>query len=653
MKRILFVLASLGWLATTSQAVSLNVSTDQSEYLRYELVKVSLRLAKDAEGNTPVAATMEAEPENLAADKDPLPAVKRFTAHVIFGQTRVYTVGGLDHVPLHYVRRGVRQGNWYIPFDPILGEYRVAATALLEDGTTLTASAPFRITGAQPYHLPDGFSVVTDEGGRKGPYATPGFTREEPQGLENLIRWADFMGADAFWQCVGQTQVWGRFASVNFPWFAGSLKMSKKVGKLAHDHGLKYGAWITAFVALGEQLETTGYRFTTGYDRKSGTLKTMRYISLGCEKRLTDIANLLKEFEAAPEIDYLGLDYMRTDWGGYEFADEFTRDMAIPTPAAWPQWNEQERSLWMAKLIEVEKDQAARDRWEWWRAHKVALVVKHLIAEVKPTKPLWIFSLGWQTGHQHGQDVGMMRDAGIGFNAPMFYSIARSDMPLMLKDWREYMQRAKPSLVIGQCVDWNLLGRTTNPSGPEEHLWRQQQSLKAMRPLADSFGLFWHDLARAHYGAKGPYGTMEWVMAGAASFSELKQAAGRIAYHTQLKTPVRLVLGEKAVIQVEISNPRSDSITAVSVEMVPLPRLTGSAPKAIASLGAGQVQTVSLTCQAEALYPANGNRQMVAIKVTCAEDGPRNPDFKFVYLPVMTREQIEAESATPSAQRTP
>jgi hypothetical protein len=624
----------LGWAASAS---ALTVRTGKDRYVRYELVDITASLGQ--------SETAAAFPEVLHAT-------------IWRGRQKVISVGELQRVPLRRNGESEWRGYWPIPFNPALGAYRLRLNTLDPEGRTLTAVADFSLAGQPPYTLPAGFSVVTDEGGKNGPYATPGLQAGEPAGLRNLIRWADYMGADAFWQCVGQTQVWGELKPENFPWAAGSLNMAKKVGAWAHAAGMKYGAWITAFVVIGQNIEASGYRFTTGYDKKTGRLRPLHYISLGDEKRLADLAGLMKEFAAAPEIDYLGLDYMRTDFGGYEFATEFVRDMSIPAPPEWDAWSGEQRSLWMAKLIEEERNPAARDRWEWWRAHKVALVITRLLAEVKAEKPIWIFSLGWVTGHQHGQDVAMMRDAGIQFNSPMFYSIPKDSYQNMLTDWQDYLRRTPASLVIGECVDWNLLGRTLDPSGPQEHLDRQLQALAQLGPKAHSFGFFWHDLARSHFGARGPYGTLEWVLAGTSTFTQLKAAAGRISLRADLRTPAEMVLNQNAEIQVTVSNATSNTLTAVRVELLPLPRLTlAQAEQTLPELGPHASRSVALACRTDQIYAPNGGKQMIAIRAACAQDAARDAYWAFRYLTVVAAPSgttpVATQAPTPLTVRLP
>ncbi len=605
------------WMPGTVAAESLVIDTGKSAYWRYELVDITASL------NTRSAQALGTLPGTLQAS-------------IWRGKKKIVTVGNMPTVALVHNGTGHWQGKWPIPFNPRLGTYTVKLQQLLTDGNTLTAVGTFKVKGRKPYQLPAGFSVVTYEGGKYGPNRTPGLQAEDASSWRNLIVWTDYMGADAFWHCVGQTQIWGRRKAEQYPWSEYTVRLMHRAAAAAHDAGLQYGAWITAFVVIGNKPEETGYRFTLGYNREQNALRQLRYVSLGCEKRTNHIIELLEKFEADPNVDYLGLDYMRTDFGGYEFAGNFVEDMSIAVPGEWERWSDSEKSLWMARLIEIKRDPTARAKWRWWRAHKVGLVIEHIVAQVKPTKPLWVFSLGWQTGHQHGQDLLMMLDAGVGFNAPMFYSIDRPDFPHMLTSWKNYLSRADASVVVGEPVDWNLLQRTLAPAGPREHLDRQTAALQKLKSVSKSFGFFWHDLARAFFGARGPYGNREWIMAGAASFTQLKAAAGRMPLSVRLQVPQDMVLDRKTKIQAEIVNSSTNTVTAIRVELVPMPRLTNlnPEPEIIESLAAGETRTVTLYCKTNSIYEKNGGKQMVAVRVTSLESGQHNPWFDFVYLPV-------------------
>ncbi len=627
---LVLALPALMW----AQESPLVLKTGQRDYLRYQLVDFTLSL------NPGSSLTAEAMPEKLYIT-------------VWKNKRRITTVAHQDKIRLVYQDNQRWTCKWPIPFNPHLGTYTARTRAFVQ-GTTRTARTTFRITGRKPFNLKPGFSVVTYEGGKRGPYQTPGLNRREKPSWKNMVRWAQYMGADAFWQCLGQTQVWDKVKESEYPWSQSTLRLMPLVAKQAHELGLQYGGWITSFVVIGNAIEKSGYQFTLGYDRDKNALKQLHYISLGGQKRLEDLIGLMKLMNEDPNVDYIGLDYMRTDFGGYEFADEFVNDMGIPKPPLWTQWSPHEKALWMARLIEVTRDKTARAQWEWWRAHKVGMTIAYLLKEVKPVKPVWVFSLGWYTGHQHGQDLMMMLDAGISFNAPMFYSITRQDFPYMLTAWRRYLHHGKGSVVIGQCVDWNLLGRTTQPAGPMEHLLRQEEAVTALFKPAKSLGLFWHDLNRAFFGARGPYGTMEWATAGAASFSRLKAKADRYPFRVTMKAPKQIILGQKAAMQVTITNPGGNTLNALAVGLVPTARLTAleKGPVKTRALGPGQAQTVRLPFQVDQRYEKNGGQQMVAFRIEQPQQ-PNSPYVDMTYLPVTPTAAVLAPEAAAGAEATP
>lgn len=612
----------------------LKLETGKSAYWRYELVDVRVSL-----------------PSGSSINAAALP--KKMTATVWRGGQRIKTVGGVKQVNLYQQPNHTWQGKWPIPFNPRLGTYQLKIQTWA-DGVTLTAKANFKIKARQPYQLKPGFSVVTYEGGKKGPNKTPGVDSGDEPSWRNMVYWAEKMGADAFWQCIGQTQVWGKLKEDQYPWSKWTVRLMNRVGKQVHEAGLEYGAWITSFVAIGNQLEETGYEFTQGYDRKTNTLKSLSYISLGSQKRLDHMVALLKKMNDSPYVDYIGLDYMRTDFGGYEFADEFVRDMDIAIPDNWTTLTDEEKSIWVARLIEIKRDKTDRTKWNWWRAHKVGLTIVYLLDQVKPTKPVWVFSLGWKTGHQHGQDMLMMLDAGIGFNAPMFYSITRSDYPHMLTSWRYYLNRAKASVVIGQCVDHNLLGKTTDPASPLEHLDRQEQAIKRLEPAAASFGLFWHDMNRAFFGARGPYHTQEWVMAGAVSFTQVKAANNRFSFDVNMTRPDYVVIKQPNYVNVGLTNTSSNTVTALAVSLVDMPRLVNLQPEATAidSLAPGERRVLKLGFVVTEAFERNGSQQMVAIKVDQIHN-QYDPYYKMVYLPVLNALPTPTPTMTPAITVTP
>jgi hypothetical protein len=254
---------------------------------------------------------------------------------------------------------------------------------------------------------------------------------------------------------------------------------------------------------------------------------------LGDAQRQNDLVALIQRLDAMPHVDAVGLDYLRTDFGGLEFTDDFIRDMDVKLDL--PGDSPTARQIWLGRIITRHQDPAIEELWQWWRAQKVAHVMQSILERAQPCKPVWVFSLGWMQGHQHGQDPYMFYDAGVSFSAPMFYEVAERSYPFMLKDWGNYLDRAASpaSLVLGQPVDGRLLGEEPGRLGPMLQDQRQRMALQALGQRAQ-LGMFWHDLNRALTGGRSQATAREWALAGACSFAALREAQGTIPCHVSL-----------------------------------------------------------------------------------------------------------------------
>ena len=188
---------------------------------------------------------------------------------------------------------------------------------------------------------------------------------------------------------MGQSQIWDKPNAVNseeFPWDQKSVRQMREVGEELHRHNIKYGTWITSFVLLGNRQDLSPYAHTTGYDKENDTLRKLIYVSIKDKKRHDDIADLLKKMNNNPGVDYVGLDYVRTDFGGYEYASEFVSDMPVRgVPADWYSLDEDSRMLWLGRKIEKEKNRSVIEMWQWWRAHKMSQIIIYI--REKPELP--------------------------------------------------------------------------------------------------------------------------------------------------------------------------------------------------------------------------------------------------------------------------
>jgi hypothetical protein len=355
--------------------------------------------------------------------------------------------------------------------------------------------------------------------------------------------------------------------------------MARQIAGEARLQGLSYGTYILTFL-VGGDYDKTPYTFTTSYERASDSLINLRFISMGDSRRHQHLAAMIQELDQIEGVNAIGFDYVRNDTGSLEFVDEFLADMGYRLPASLRDGSLAERQLWLGRLLSLDTLIPLEAQWDWWRAQKVARVMKGIIDQAKPSKPLFIFSLGWKRGHQHGQDPRMFIDAGINFKAPMFYEVDTAQMAVLLEDWKSYLSGQGGSFVFGEPVDSMLLKNSRGMNGPEEHYLRQVETLAALNPLASHVGLFWHDINRAIAGGRGPQSMREWAIAGAASFSRLRENAGVVPIRADiLEDAAESPLG--ITFTVRITNLTGERIPLLRVDGVRVPGISLYQPTAL------------------------------------------------------------------------
>ncbi|MGH7441817.1 MAG: hypothetical protein ACREKE_03995, partial [bacterium] len=312
------------------------------------------------------------------------------------------------------------QGRWPVPWNPELGVYEarlaqpadgvcgVAHDFFSGPGFTRTlrvkenawlANCSFTLRGRTQAPLPLGFSVMTLEPGTSYAFPAPqGFGR----GPLNAFAWARFMEADAFWHCALQTAVWPGQPPQDLPWDQHDMAAMRTYAAAAKAQGVAYGAYMLTFL-VGGNFQKADYQFTLSYDARSQSLKTIRFVSMEDPRRQREIAAGLRMLSAVPGVSYVGMDYVRSNTGGLEFTDEFLNDFGLEVPADLKTAPVEARRLWLGRHLVFDRDRRLHELWDWWRAHRVAQVLKGILDEAKVKQPVWVFSLGWQEGHQHGQ----------------------------------------------------------------------------------------------------------------------------------------------------------------------------------------------------------------------------------------------------------
>jgi len=457
------------------------LSAGKKAYLHYELVDVALS-TRDSE----VTARWRQNPPVVTVTHD---------------GSEVTTVAGLRRLPLREDGAAWR-GLWPVPWNAEPGEYRLSLSSADALGDRLQASG-FRIERRKPAPIPKGLSILTLES------VTPlaEMKVKAPDGTEKdwrgLLDWAQYVGADAFWMLGGQTP--GK--NPGEVWVTTNLDMIPKVAHECHARGLKFGVYAMCYLTMSTRT-VGGYEYAR--DVQEGASLPTRAISLRDPRRPRDVSALLAKFAASPDVDYVGLDYIRNALGGYELADEFFAEMpGVSPPPDWTRLSEEQRMVWFARKKIMRRDMAFIDAWQWWRAHKVGQIVNGIKARVGARKPLWAFTLTWDKGWNHGQDPVMMNDAGVDVDALMLYEATKEQYDALVGDWHRYVHRGDVQLVVGDVIDWPLHQR--DPAGPGEFYRRETKAVDEIYADGPAAGVFFHDAARALWGRVGPWGTRGWM----------------------------------------------------------------------------------------------------------------------------------------------
>ncbi|MEA3506709.1 MAG: hypothetical protein U9R36_04375, partial [Elusimicrobiota bacterium] len=296
------------------------------------------------------------------------------------------------------------------------------------------------------------------------------------------------------------------------------------------------------------------------YDRKKDKVYQTEGISINNPRRIKDIIKLIKRLNDNENINYIGLDYIRPAGGGLELVDDFISSMNIDLPGGWDNYTKKERMSWLGRVVTRSKDRDIPiiNKWNWWRAHRVSKIIKQIRREVKLKKPLWLFVLSWELGHQHGQDPIMFQDAGADLIAVMMYQANAVQFNYFVNKWKEYVQGRKINILSGNQFDWPLHQYSVMPSGPEEYQRRLIESIECLEPTGNFKGIFIHDFSRALWGRRGPYSTKEWLMAAAEGFSRLDSEKNKLK--VSLILPPSAESGKFIEGQIRIKNRSDDEI---------------------------------------------------------------------------------------------
>lgn len=620
---VLYLLLTILFLTWENGASGIVVSTSKPAYYRYELVDISICLDTDDDGPRGI--------DTVYVSVD---------GHV----SPTSSIAGMNRIPCLYEEsKGCWIGHWPIPWNPPLGTYILTVECASSDSSVMyKAQNRFEIVGRPHQSLDPGFCVMTIESTidfLKVPFPAP---FGSPQRKESFLSWASFLGADAIWYSVGQTMEGERGVTDECPWYPLNIRLFPKVAALTREAGLKFGGWIGCYFLWGEKLKKLQYTYSWDYWKPTGKMYQPHRVSITDEKRLSDIIELVRLLNADPNVDFVGLDYIRTGFGGYEMAEDFVRKMSVKVPQEWSSYPDAEKRMWLALEIEVERNPNVAEKWQWYCAHRVSTNIQTIVERSGLEKPLWVFLLGWRHGKEHGQDPIMFHDAGASWCAVMLYESDADHCRKMNKSWSSYLDKGAVNLVVGESVDWELLQKSTNPAGPEEFYRRLAEAIDGFYNSSPVEGAFWHDLNRGLWGNRGPYRRIEWAVTGAAAFSHLRLRQGCVPLSVTLNVPEEAGPGFPIPVLMHVANSSTADVDEIVVEPIEIPGVEWMSGDTIwvGTLRSLTEASFHLRCKLVEDRNEPHPHFMVAVRAKWLGQEPQNQSIAFSYVRAKAKNEL-------------
>lgn len=626
----------------------LELTTDSQWYYRYSLVTINLRL-QDYQGR-PINTR---QPPQL------------FVSHR--GKV-VETIGGVDRLTPRYdpTTHGY-VAHWPVPWNAPLGVYTIETRYHLdkpenwawetveeqmkrqrearskakgkseppkpEGETFAVARASFELKGKPAAEIAPGMCAATWE----ETLPTDGLQLRRPDGKMGdwraMYEWCQFMGADTLWVRGAITSSATTTLTLDEPFVKSNLAAIPRLAAEAHRRQLRFGAWATAYATLpenpGSNPRKPKYLWAQDISRSTGKTSDTSFVSFLDQRRVQHLADFMATMQADPNVDQVGLDYMRTE-PGYELSERFAESMPVELPRDWDKMSSQDRWVYVAKRAEPPgcyEHPEFYDAWNWYRSHLGAEILARIVQRSNLQKPLWVFMLSWRHGTQHGQDPLMMTDAGVTMLAPMLYQTdVRQFDQFILREWPSYLRAGETNLMPGDQVDnyWH------QQLGPEELYRRMLRAHYEFVRGGRTQGGFWHDISRAALaGNLGPYSGTEWALAGGAAFSKIRESWSTYPLRVSMSAPRQINFGVPMAINVKIENHSSKAVPSI--------KISGIAPagvewedareRQVPELGPGETLTVPFTARITQVSQQRKNRFMVAFRLTWP-DGDYGSEFR-------------------------
>jgi hypothetical protein len=466
----------------------------------------------------------------------------------------------------------------------------------------------FEVAEREAKDVPPGLCVATLEAARDI-RALPFYRPDGHVGdWRALFDWAEYVGVDAVFVQGPTTDTRDAPLPHGSVFAAANLAALPDIIAECQGRGLRLGVWMPMMRVFGTVDELPPYEFGAV---SANTLSAS--VSFFDELRPQHLIEGTRWLDRLDGVDYIGFDYMRDEPQAFDCVDQFVADMDPSLPEGWTDMELPARQKWLSDTwnhyTRSTDNLIIFTMWNWWRAHRVAQIMAHVVGEAAPEKPVWGFTLSWNHGIEHGQDPLMLADAGLDMDAVMLYQIdgdtaaaAREKFDAMMRKWRDYTRpelthegtRGAPlhdivpirelavddpqmtpvnlRLIVGNQVDDSCHQKSRVKPAPEEYCRRLTEALKNCATKPPVRGMFVHDLWRlaTTEGNKGPYPGTEWGAAAAAAMSQLRATWDRVPVTLEVVAPETVTVGEPFDVELHLSHrPYSPPAYDVQLELLP------------------------------------------------------------------------------------
>ncbi len=538
------------------------VSVKITEMIDNALINAQSENAPDIIINTSLSEAYRYEPVQILAEvKNSSTTITNALMFIRLESDKMAKKNGDDRYYINVFKNAQNQyyGVYLHPFGGTLGNYSAVLYVQTREGNFAYAKE-FTMKGRTSPKATETKKILTME------YNVDLTSRQIPA-VENggstsyhaLYDWVRYSKCDIFWILAGQTTGWHSSVTKTNPWMSAPKHNAEILASSTNKGNVEFGAYVMSYFTPGDGHKKAGYDIAVGYNKNSRSLGSSRHVSLGSKQRLNDIIGLLKEFDANEGISYLGLDFIRTgEMDGYELVDEMVALTGVYTPRNWSTMSQYNKMLWLAQSRLVNREIGMK--WRWYRAQKVANIVKS-IKDAGITKPLWVFTLGWDHGQEHGQDPYMFFDAGVDFDAIMIYEATRPQHRTMLTQWANYLA-GEYNVLVGNMVDNRL-----NDGHKRSELEYMRRTLEAevnYNRISRIRGVFFHDISRMLWSKnRGRTGVKEWSNLNADVVSRVEERYNELPITLNVTLNEQNRTGTLAITNITKKNLKNIQITPV------------------------------------------------------------------------------------------